>query len=144
MRPSQPSNRILAIDYGERRIGLAISDALGFTAQGLPTLNVSSMKKALRAIQEIMAEYQVNTLVVGLPRNMDGTEGPEANKVRTFARRLEERTGAQLILWDERLTSRAALRTMQDMGLKTKGRKGDIDRIAATLMLEEYLSRPRS
>lgn len=142
MRSSQPPNRILAIDYGERRIGLAISDALRLTAQGLPTLDVPSRKKALRAIQEIIAEYQVNTLVVGLPRNMDGTEGPEAEKVRTFARRLAGRTGAHIIFWDERLTTRAALRTMQEIGIKSKGQKGQIDRIAATLMLEEYLSRP--
>jgi len=131
--------RILSIDYGDRHIGLALSDPLGITAQGLDTLEVRSVDQALERIAELAAQSEVGTLLIGLPKNMDGTSGERAEVVRTFAEQLSHKTGLPIRFWDERWTSRAAMRTMHEMGLKTKGRKRDVDRIAATMMLQEYL-----
>ena len=132
--------RILSIDYGTRRIGLALSDLLGITAQGLDTLQVRSLDQALERIAEIAAQSEVGALLVGLPKNMDGTSGKQTEAVRAFGEQLSQKTGIPVRFWDERWTSRAAMRTMHEMGLKTKGRKRDVDRIAATMMLQEYLS----
>lgn len=132
--------RILSIDYGSRRIGLALSDLLGITAQGLDTLQVRSADQAIERIAEIAAQSEVGTLLIGLPKNMDGTSGKQTEAVRTFGEQLSQKTELPVRFWDERWTSRAAMRTMHEMGLKTKGRKRDVDRIAATMMLQEYLT----
>ena len=134
------TDRILAIDYGARRIGLAISDPLGITAQGLDTLQASSPKQALRALEALIEQRGVHTIVVGIPKNMDGTEGEQAAEVRAWAMQLEGSTGRRVVLWDERLTTVAAHQAMHAMGLKiNRKRKGDVDRIAATMILREYL-----
>jgi len=133
------SGRILAIDYGNRRIGLAITDPLGITAQGLDTLVVGSRKEAMRRVSETIDSWKVTTILLGMPLNMDGTRGERAEEVATLAERLRSSTGLPVILWDERLTSQAAARTMHRLGVKLKGRKRDVDRIAATMMLQEYL-----
>ena len=132
--------RILSIDYGTRRIGLALSDLLGITAQGLDTLQVRSVDQAVEQIAQIATQSEVGTLLVGLPKNMDGTSGEQTEAVRAFGEQLSQKTNLPARFWDERWTSRAAMRTMHEMGLKTKGRKRDVDRIAATMMLQEYLN----
>jgi putative Holliday junction resolvase len=138
----EDTSRILAIDYGARRIGLAVSDPLGITAQGLDTLRVTSAKRALAGLEALIREQEVGTIVVGVPRNMNGTEGEQAGRVRKWAALLEKNTGCRLVLWDERLSTKAAHRAMHEMGLETgRKRKAEVDRIAATMILREYLDR---
>lgn len=132
-------NRILAIDYGQRRIGLAVSDPLGITAQGLETLTVNSSEDALAKIEQLVKAYSVSGIILGFPVNMDGTHGQKAHEVNRFAELLRQRTGLSVILSDERLTSLAAQRVLHQMGLKVKNKKRDIDRIAAQILLQEYL-----
>ncbi len=146
MAPSQgmeqrvrKQTRILAIDYGQRRIGLAVSDPLGIIAQGLETLSVNSPEDALSEIEQLVKVYRVSEIILGLPVNMDGTEGQKAQEVSGFAEQLRKKTGASVILCDERLTSLAAHRVLHQMGLKIKNRKRDVDRIAAQILLQEYL-----
>ena len=131
--------RILAIDYGDRRIGLAISDPLGITAQGLDTLLVGSRKEAMRRISETIASWKVTAVLLGMPLNMDGSRGERAEKADALAEWLRSGLGLPVVLWDERLTSQAAARTMHQLGVKSRGRKRDLDRVAATMMLQEYL-----
>jgi putative Holliday junction resolvase len=131
--------RILAIDYGQRRIGLAVSDPLGITAQGLETLTVNSLKDALAKIEQLVKAYSVSEIILGFPVNMDGTHGQKAHEVNRFAELLRRRTGLRVILSDERLTSLAAQQALHQMGLKIKNKKRDIDRIAAQILLQEYL-----
>ena len=130
--------RILAIDFGERRIGLAISDPLGITAQGLPTIDTKKTKDILSYIQTIIKEKEVMKVVVGMPRNMDGSIGFKGKEVKKFIGRLTQKTGVKVIAWDERLTSVQALKSMREMGTKQK-KKEAVDRISATLILQSYL-----
>lgn len=131
--------RILAVDYGKRRIGLAVSDGLGLTAQGLPTVEALGPVQAVKVVHEAVVSCEAEQVVVGLPLNMDGSRGPMAEAAEAFAAALREATGVPVTCWDERLTSVAAHRAMQEMGQKIRGRKGMVDRIAATLLLEAFL-----
>jgi putative Holliday junction resolvase len=131
--------RILGVDYGRRRIGIAVSDELGLTAQGMPTLQAGGRAEAIAVVAEAASRLQVGEIVVGLPLNMDGSRGPMAEAAEAFARGLEEATGLPVCCWDERLTSRSAHRAMQEMGQRSRGQKGRVDRIAATLLLDTYL-----
>ena len=132
-------NRILAVDYGRRRIGLAVSDELGITAQGIPTVRATGMAKAVVAVAEVVAGWGIGEIVVGLPLNMDGSRGEMADAAETFAQGLRETTGLPVSYWDERLTSRSAHRALQEMGKRSHERKGMVDRVAATLLLDTYL-----
>ena len=127
------SGRILAIDPGTRRVGLALSDGLGLTAQGLETF-ARGRGSLLDHLAAILAEQGVTAFVVGLPRNMDGSEGDAAGAARRLARRLQERFGLPVALWDERLTSRAARRAYPP------GSRKDWDQVAAVLILQSYLA----
>ena len=131
--------RILGVDYGLRRIGLAVSDELGLTAQGLPTARVQGATGAVAAVASAASEWQVGEIVVGLPLNMDGSKGEMAEAAETFALKVREATGLQVSCWDERLTTVMAHRAMRQMGMKARRRKGEADRIAATLLLDVYL-----
>ncbi|MFC1511870.1 Holliday junction resolvase RuvX [Candidatus Latescibacterota bacterium] len=131
--------RVLAVDWGERRTGLAVSDELGITAQGLDTLVVKDENQLIERIAEVVGKTDAETIVIGLPLNMDGTESEKSKKVRAFGERLIERTGRMVVYHDERLTSRQAHRVMRELSVKTRGNKEQIDRIAATLILQEYL-----
>ena len=131
--------RILAVDYGERRTGLAVSDELGITAQGLDTVTVRDEGEILERVAAAVAEYRAETVVVGLPLNMNGTESEKSLKVRVFADALAQRTGAAVVFRDERMTSLQATRVMHETGRKTKGNKGIVDRISATILLQEHL-----
>jgi len=131
--------RILAVDYGSRRIGLAISDPLRITSQVLGTLEVDSADEAVRAISEVILKEDVSEVVVGMPLKMDGGRGRQAEEVEKFVELLERSSGVGVVTWDERLTSVAATRALNDMGLKLKGRKNRVDSIAACLILQSYL-----
>lgn len=136
--------RILSVDLGTVRIGLALSDPLGMTAQGLPTIIVQSKEKTLRAIQELCREREVTEIVLGLPVNMNGTHGPKAQEVLKWVEPLKTATGLPVSTWDERLTSREADRLMVEEGLSRKRQKMESDRLAATLILQNYLEFKRS
>ena len=133
------AGRVLAVDYGERRVGLALSDPAGLIAQGLETIEVKSIGESLASIASIVEADQVLEIVLGLPVNMDGTTGEMAGKVEAFADRLRGRVSCEVRTWDERLTSVSAQRAMHEMGGETRGNKGSLDRIAATLLLQNYL-----
>jgi len=133
----------LAIDYGRRRMGLAVSDPLGATAQGLGTLEVSSRKDALEELRKLVHKLGVGEVLMGLPLRTDGSEGPEACEVRSFGEELSAWTGVRVVFRDERFTSQEALRVLHRMGRKLKGRKKDLDRLSATLLLQGYLEERR-
>ena len=131
--------RVMAIDYGERRTGLAVTDELGITAQGLDTVVTKDEKKIPDLVAKVAIERGVGSILLGLPRNMDGSEGEKCEKVRAFAEALKEKLDVPIVFWDERMTSTQAHRVMREMNMKTRGNKEEVDRIAATLMLQEYL-----
>lgn len=133
--------RILGIDYGDARIGLALSDPMGWTAQTLETVHWRfDLAKPLERIAELVSKHQVDSIVVGLPRNMDGSEGFRSEKTKEFIQRLEERIpGIPVRTWDERLTTVMAQRAMQDMGIRARDQKGRIDQMAAVMILQSYL-----
>ena len=135
--------RVLAIDLGDKRVGLAVSDPLGITAQGLDTLQRRGDRVDIEALRATCAEREVASIVVGLPRNMDGSEGPRAQKSRAFARRLQEATGLPVFLWDERLSSAEAERVLIEADVSRQKRKLVIDRMAAQVILQGYLEAGR-
>ena len=132
--------RVLALDYGRRRLGMAISDPSGITARGIPTAQVRSQEGAVAAAVNAAAEHRAGEIVLGIPLNMDGTSGPMAAEVEDFASRVERMTGLPVRRWDERLTSVEANRTLQEMGVRIRGRKGEVDRMSAILILLGYLN----
>ena len=132
-------DRILAIDYGDKRIGIAISDPLGITAQGLETIIVLRKNAHFIKIKEIIERENVKKILVGLPLNMNGTKGERVKKTEKFIENLKKFIDLQIILWDERLTSIEAKRIIISLGEKTGKNKEKVDRIAAALLLENYL-----
>ena len=130
--------RALGIDLGEARIGLAISDELGMLAHPLETITVKAVDPLAR-IAEIVSRDKVTTIVLGLPRNMDGTYGPAAEKARAFAEKLRERTTCPIKMWDERLTTVAAQKSLHAAGKNTKQSRSIIDQAAAQLILQGWL-----
>ncbi len=135
--------RILAVDFGEKRIGLAISDPLWFSAQGLETLMNLGPKKVLEGLRKVCVEYDVKEILIGLPMNMNGTLGPKAKEVQELIPKIEEALKIPVKTWDERLTSRQATRTMIEGGYSRKRQKEESDRLAATLILQNYLESKR-
>ncbi len=135
--------RILGIDYGDVRIGVAVSDPLGFTAQGLETIQNRGKKSVLEALVKICAEYAVGEVVIGLPINMNGTIGPRAQGVMDLVPQLEDALKVPVKTWDERLSSRQVERFMLEGGLSRQKRKDNSDRLAATLILQTYLESKR-
>ncbi len=136
--------RILGIDPGEVRLGLAVSDELGLTAQGLPTWVSRGRSADLAHFRSLVKELDVAELVVGLPRNMNGTLGPRAEAARELARDLRDTLGLPVTLWDERLTTQAATRALTEAGLSRRRRRGRVDAVAAALILQGYLDRTRA
>jgi putative Holliday junction resolvase len=135
--------RILALDLGKKRIGLALSDPLGVTAQGLPTLQRTRIREDLAALEQIIREHDVRLILLGHPLNMSGTEGRQAAYTREFADRLAARTGVEVRLWDERLTSVEAERVLKESGISIQKRARAVDRLAAVILLESYLDSGR-
>ena len=131
--------RIMAIDYGDQRIGLAVSDLLGMLVGEAWTMNEWNMERASQRIGEEAKKREVGTLVLGLPKNMDGTEGPRAEKSRQFKALLEQDTGLPVILWDERRSSIEAHAILHAAGKKERVHRKTVDAVAASLILEGYL-----
>ncbi len=131
--------RILGIDPGEKRIGLAMSDPLGITAQGLPTIQVKSPADAVEQISRVAREADVKRIVVGLPLNMDGSEGEQAKRAHFLGSQLEELLELPVIFRDERLTSRQAELVLLEADMRRDKRKENIDRLAAQIILQSYL-----
>jgi putative Holliday junction resolvase len=136
--------RVLALDLGKKRIGLALSDPLGFTAQGLPTLERTNLRQDLAALERLAVEREVGLILMGFPLQMSGREGRQAEYTRDFAGRLGERTGIEVRFWDERLTTVAANRVLREGGVGTdrRGRAAHrlvVDKVAAQILLQSYL-----
>ena len=133
--------RILALDLGKKRIGLALSDPLGITAQGLPTLQRTRIREDLDALAELAAEHEVVLFLMGNPLHMSGAEGRQADYAHEFGGRLAARTGIEIRYWDERLTTVEAQRVLRESGVSLEKRKRAVDRLAAVILLESFLDR---
>ena len=131
--------RIMAIDYGDAHTGIAVSDATGFLAGYTTTIHSRKGEVVLEEIARLVKEQGAEELVMGFPKNMDGTEGPRAELYRAFAAQIEEKTGLKPVLWDERRTTVDAHRILFEAGKNAKKRKKTVDAVAATLILEGYL-----
>ena len=137
--PVQPRHRVLGLDVGARRIGIAVSDPLGITAQGLETLHRRNKKYDFQFLERIIREYDVREMVVGLPLRMSGAEGTQAEKIQAFAEDLRKRYELPVHLWDERLTSAEANRLLRETDLSIEKRGKAVDRMAAILILQGWM-----
>lgn len=134
--------RILGLDYGSKTVGVAVSDPLGLTAQRLDTIwrkQENKLRQTLARIKELVDEYQVERIVLGYPKNMNNTVGERAEKALEFKEMLEKRTGLPVIMWDERLTTVEADRTLIEAGVRRENRKQYLDGLAAVFILQGYL-----
>jgi putative Holliday junction resolvase len=138
------SGRILALDLGKRRIGLALSDELGLTAQGLETLERTNIRTDLAYLSELAQANNVTRFVIGNPLLLDGREGRQAGHAREFGDRLQAATGVPVEFWDERLTTVEAQRVLRQSGISIEKRARAVDRLAAVILLESYLDSHRS
>ncbi len=136
--------RIMGLDFGSRTVGVAISDSLLLTAQGVEIIRrkeENKLRQTLARIEELIVANEVEEIVLGLPKNMNDTEGVRVELTKEFKEKLERRTGLPVIFWDERLTTVAADKTMMEAGIRRENRKDYVDMIAATLILQGYLDR---
>lgn len=134
--------RIMGLDYGSRTVGVAISDGLFLTAQGVETINrtqENKLRRTLARIRELCEAYEVGEIVVGFPKNMNNSIGDRAERSLEFAELLRKRTGLPVVMWDERLTTVEANRTLMESGVRREHRKEYIDKIAAIFILQGYL-----
>ena len=134
--------RILGLDYGSKTVGVAVSDPLGLTAQRLDTIwrkQENKLRKTLASIEALVEEYGVERIVVGYPKNMNNTVGERAEKALEFGEMLKKRTGLEVIMWDERLTTVASEKVLMESGVRRENRKKVIDQIAASMILQGYL-----
>ena len=134
--------RIIGLDYGSKTVGVAVSDPLGFTAQGLETItrkDENKLRKTYARIEALIREYEAEQIVLGYPKNMNNTEGVRCEETKEFQEMLERRTGKEVILWDERLTTVAADKAMMESGIRRENRKEFVDEIAAIFILQGYL-----
>lgn len=131
--------RYLGLDVGDRRIGVAVSDETGTIATGLPTLRRVGPRKDVRAVAEIVREREIDEVVVGLPRRLDGGLGPQAQKVLAFMEDLRPAAKVPVVPWDERFTSVVAEQALVEADVSRQGRKGLVDKVAAILILQNYL-----
>lgn len=139
----QSGGRVLGLDVGSRRIGIAISDPLGITAQGLETLQRRNKRTDLAALERVIQDYSVKEIVVGLPLRMSGAEGTQSDKMQIFAEELRKRFRLPVHLWDERLTSAEANRLLRETELSIEKRAKAVDRMAAVLILQGWMERKR-
>ncbi|KMT21302.1 Holliday junction resolvase RuvX [Clostridium cylindrosporum] len=133
--------RTIGLDLGTKTIGVAVSDPLGWTAQGVKTIQRIGLKKDIEEIKNIINEYSVSKIVLGMPKNMNGTVGEAGERSLAFAEALKNKTGLEVILQDERLTTAAAQRTLIEADMSRKKRKKVVDTVAATYILQTYLDR---
>ena len=134
--------RILGLDYGSKTVGVAVSDPLGITAQGVEIIRRQSenkLRRTLARIEELIARYQVEKVVLGLPKNMNNTLGDRAEKSLELKDTLERRTGLDVVMWDERLTTVSAEKVLMESGVRREHRKEYVDEIAAVFILQGYL-----
>ena len=134
--------RIMGLDFGSKTVGVAVSDSLLITAQGLEIIRrkeENKLRRTLARIEELIEEYEVEEIVLGLPKNMNATEGIRVDLTMEFREKLERRTGLPVIMWDERLTTVVAEKTMIEAGIRRENRKEYVDKIAAALILQGYL-----
>ena len=131
--------RILGLDLGDRTIGVAVSDPLGFTAQGITTIRRKSLQYDIEELKKICKEYNIENVLLGYPKNMNGTEGPRCEIVREFAEVIKEQLDLPIQFWDERLSTVAAHRAMLEADLSRAKRKKIVDKIAAVYILQGYL-----
>jgi len=133
--------RIMGLDVGSKTIGVALSDPLGWTAQGLEVIRRKGLNHDLQRLAEIIQEHEVHKAVIGLPKNMNGTIGPQAEVVQEFVKQFQEKLLIPVEMWDERLTTVAAQRTLLEADLSRKKRKLIIDKMAAVMILQGFLDR---
>jgi putative holliday junction resolvase len=138
-KPERPTSRVMGLDVGARRIGIAVSDPLGITAQGLETLQRRNKRTDLAALERVIREYAVREIVVGLPLRMSGAEGTQSDKMQVFAEELRKRFRLPVHLWDERLTSAEANRLLRETELSIEKRGKAVDRMAAILILQGWM-----
>lgn len=134
--------RIIGLDYGTKTVGVAVSDALMITAQPLETIerkSANKLRQTLARIESIIEEYQAERIVLGYPKNMNNTIGERAEATEQFKEDLERRTGLEVILWDERLSTVEAERILMDTGVRRENRKQYVDKMAAVVILQNYL-----
>lgn len=134
--------RIMGLDFGSKTVGVAVSDPLGLTAQGVEIIRRKSEKKlrqTIARIEELVDQYQVERIVLGLPKHMNNDIGERAEKSLEFQEMLEKRTGLRVVMWDERLTTVEADRTMMETGIRRENRKEYVDMLAAVFILQGYL-----
>ena len=134
--------RIMGLDYGSKTIGVAISDSLGITAQGIEVIErkeENKLRKSLARLEQLIEDYEVGEIVLGYPKNMNNTLGDRIARTEEFKEHIERRTGLKVTFWDERLTSVAAEKAMLEGGLSRKQREARIDKIAAVFILQGYL-----
>jgi len=134
--------RILGLDFGSKTVGVAVSDGLLLTAQSVETIerkDENKLRKTCARIEELIAEYEITEIVLGLPKNMNNTEGERVEKTKAFGEMLERRTGLPVHYWDERLTTVAAEQILMESGVRRENRKAVIDKVAAGLILQGYL-----
>lgn len=134
--------RILGLDFGTKTVGVAVSDELLFTAQGVEIIRrekPAKLRQTLARIDELIAQYGIEKIVLGYPKNMNNTEGERCEKTKEFKEMIEKRTGLEVILWDERLTTVSADNAMMEMGIRRENRKEYVDEIAAIFILQGYL-----
>ena len=134
--------RLMGLDYGSKTVGVAVSDPLGLTAQGVETVwrkQENKLRQTLARIEELISEYQVERIVLGYPKNMNNTIGERAVKSLEFKEKLEKRTGLPVVMWDERLTTVSANRVLMETGVRRENRKEHVDEIAAVFILQGYL-----
>ena len=131
--------RVMALDLGDRNIGVAVSDALLLTAQGRSTIRRKDLQHDIEVLRRLVEDNEVHQIVVGQPLHMDGNESRQSHKVRAFAGQLEKQLNIPVVFWDERLTSFAAEQHLEDMGLNWRKRREHVDKIAAMIILQNYL-----
>jgi putative Holliday junction resolvase len=134
--------RIIGLDFGSKTTGVAVSDPFGWTAQGVEIIRrkeENKLRRTLARIEELVKEYDAKRIVLGLPKNMNNSLGDRAEKSLAFKEMLERRTGLPVVMWDERLTTVAADRTMMEAGIRRENRKEYVDEIAAVFILQNYL-----
>ena len=139
--------RIMGLDYGSKTVGVAISDPLGITAQGIETItrkDENKLRKTCARIEALIEEYQVEKIVIGLPKHMNNDIGIRAEKSMEFAEMLKRRTGLEVQMWDERLTTMEAERTLIESNIRREKKKKYIDKIAAVFILQGYLDSVKS
>ena len=134
--------RIMGLDYGSKTVGVAVSDALLLTAQAVETISrpqETKLRRTLARIEELCREYEIEKIILGFPKNMNNTIGDRAEKSLEFAEMLKRRTGLPVVMWDERLTTMAADRTLEETGVHKEDRKQYLDQVAAVFILQGYL-----